>query len=176
MIIYERQGFRLNTDLFETNILNLTVVLGVVITVVGDSIRTILDQRRKVILSTLSEADQKVREKEKALETAKIDVDKARLRCQEILIGANNIVEQESSKLQEQIKADLKRLRERGAQSIQLERQRIVQAISKQVIDLALRATEDSLMKRFKFQTLASSKQEELNKVHLNETFTRVRN
>jgi len=53
MIITLRQGFGLNTNLFETNILNLTVVIGVVIKVVGDSLRSLLDQRRKTILSTL---------------------------------------------------------------------------------------------------------------------------
>ena len=50
-----RQGFGFNTNLIETNVLNLAVVIGVVIKVVGDSLRSLLDQRRSTILSTLQE-------------------------------------------------------------------------------------------------------------------------
>jgi F-type H+-transporting ATPase subunit b len=60
-----RHGFGLNTNLFETNVLNLIVVVRIVVTVVGDALRNLLDQRRKVILSTLQEADKKKRERHK---------------------------------------------------------------------------------------------------------------
>jgi F-type H+-transporting ATPase subunit b len=66
-----RHGFGLNTILFETNILNLIVVVRIVVTVVGDALRNLLDQRRKVILSTLQEADKKAREAQNRLEEAK---------------------------------------------------------------------------------------------------------
>ena len=42
-----RQGFGLNTNLFETNLLNLSVVIAVVVTVVGDAFSEILAQRQK---------------------------------------------------------------------------------------------------------------------------------
>ena len=54
-----RQGFGFNTNLFETNVLNLAVVVGIVVTVVGDAVQSLLDQRRQNILSTLAEADKK---------------------------------------------------------------------------------------------------------------------
>ena len=65
-----RQGFGFNTDLFETNVLNLAVVVGIVVTVVGDAVQSLLDQRRQNILSTLAEADKKAREAQKRLEEA----------------------------------------------------------------------------------------------------------
>jgi F0F1-type ATP synthase membrane subunit b/b' len=62
MIVIIRQGFGIKTDLFETNILNLRVVLGIVVTFVGDALRTLLDQRKQIILLTLQEVDQKAKE------------------------------------------------------------------------------------------------------------------
>jgi F-type H+-transporting ATPase subunit b len=48
-----RHSFGLNTNILETNIVNLAVVLGIVITVVGDALQTLLDQRKQKILSVL---------------------------------------------------------------------------------------------------------------------------
>ena len=66
-----RNGFGLNTNLFETNVLNLAVVVGVVVTVVGDALSTLLKQRRETILSTLQEADNKAIESKNRLDEAK---------------------------------------------------------------------------------------------------------
>lgn len=54
-----RHGFGFNTNLLETNVLNLRVVVRIVVKVVGDALRELLDQRRKAIVSTLTEADKK---------------------------------------------------------------------------------------------------------------------
>jgi PII-like signaling protein len=56
-----RHGFGFNTNLLETNVLNLSVVVRIVVKVVGDALRELLDQRRKAIVSTLTEADKKKR-------------------------------------------------------------------------------------------------------------------
>jgi F-type H+-transporting ATPase subunit b len=66
-----RNGFGLNTNLFETNVLNLAVVVGVVVTVVGDALSVLLKQRRETILSTLQEADDKAIEAKNRLDEAK---------------------------------------------------------------------------------------------------------
>ena len=113
MTIILRNGFGLNTNLFETNVLNLAVVLGVVIKVVGDSLRSLLDQRRKAILSTLQEADLKAKEAKQRLEAAQRTLEEARLRVQEIRAKAIQTIEREESLMQKQLKKDLCRLRER---------------------------------------------------------------
>jgi F-type H+-transporting ATPase subunit b len=66
-----RHGFGLNTDLFETNVLNLSVVVRLVVKVVGDEVATLLDQRRKIVLLTLQDADIKARNMKKRLDEAK---------------------------------------------------------------------------------------------------------
>jgi F-type H+-transporting ATPase subunit b len=165
-----RQGFGLNTNIFETNILNLAVVLGIVVTVVGDALRSILNQRRQNILSTLAEADAKSRESQNRLEEAKKSVVAARFRAQEIRLQAIQVAEQENLSAQSKLADDLQRLRDRGRQRIQLARQQTVQTIAQQVASLAVTTAESTLLKSFGSQTSATSKQIELNEVHVSET------
>lgn len=175
MTIILRNGFGLNTNLFETNVLNLAVVLGVVIKVVGDSLRSLLDQRRKAILSTLQEADLKAKEAKQRLEAAQRTLEEARLRVQEIRAKAIQTIEREESLMQKQLRKDLCRLRERRDQTIQLEYQRATQLISRQVFALALTSAEDVLLKTLGSQRTSSLKQKELNEMCVRETFCQLK-
>jgi len=168
------QGFGLNTDIFETNVLNLLVVVGIVVGVVGDSFRTLLDQRRKVILSTLQEADNKARDSRKRLAEAKKAVEVALLRAQEIRAQSIKTVEQESISIKQVLENDLQRLKDSGKQGMELERQRAVQTIAHQVANLALTTAERTLYTALGSQSSAILKQKELNEVHVRETFRRL--
>jgi len=169
-----RQGFGLNTNLFETNVLNLAVVLGVAIKVVGDSLRSLLDQRKRTILSTLQEADLKAKEANQRLEAAQRTLEESRLRVQEIRIQTVQAVEREKSAAQRQLERDLRRLRERRNQAIQLECQRATQFISYQVSSLALNSAERILLNSLNPQNASTAKQKELNEMHVRETFCQL--
>jgi len=169
-----RQGFGVNTNLLETNVLNLAVVIGVVIKVVGDSLRSLLDQRRQAILSTLQEADLKAKEAKERLETAQRTLEEARLRVQEIRIQTVEAIEREKSMAQKQLERDLNRLRDRRDQAIQLERQRTIQVISRQISDLALNSAENILLRALGSQNSSGLKQKELNEMHVRKTFCQL--
>ena len=175
MIVIIRQGFGFNTDLFETNILNLTVVVGIVVTFVGDALRNLLDQRRQMILSTLQEVDQKAKEVQQRLKEAQESVETARIRAEEIRSQAVQTIEQENVIIQQILKDDLLRLQERGRQRIQLERQRIIQSIAQQVANMTLKIAEGSLLISFSSQGSGISKQKELNDIHVRETFRQLK-
>jgi len=163
-----------NTNLLETNVLNLAVVIGVVIKVVGDSLRSLLDQRRQVILSTLQEADLKAKEAKERLEAAQRTLREARLRVQEIRIQTVEAIEREKSIAQKQLERDLNRLRDRRDQAIQLERQRTIQVISRQISDLALNSAENILLRALGSQSSSVLKQKELNEMHVHKTFCQL--
>merc|ERR1711998_130733 len=59
ILVLMRHGFGFNTNLIETNILNLRVVLSIVISQVGEFLKNRLDDRRKMILSIMQEAEKK---------------------------------------------------------------------------------------------------------------------
>jgi F-type H+-transporting ATPase subunit b len=175
MVILLRQGFGLNTNIFETNVLNLAVVLGVVVKVVGDSLRSLLDQRRKTILSTLQKADLKAKEAKQRLEAAQRALEEARLRVREIRAKAIQTIEREESLAQKQLEKDLCRLQERRNQTVQLEYQTATQLISRQIFNLALNSAEDILLKTLESQSGSNSKQKELNEMYVRETFCQLK-
>ena len=175
MIELTRQGFGFKTDLFETNILNLAVVVGVVVTFVGDALRVLLDQRREIILTTLREVDQKARKVQEQLDKARESVENSRLRAQEIRTQIIQVIEQEELAIQQQLKDDLLRLQESGRQRIQLERQRIIQLIAQQVANMTLIIVENTLLTAFRLKEPTLSKQKELNDIHVRETFCKLK-
>jgi F-type H+-transporting ATPase subunit b len=56
-------GFGINTNIFETNIINLAAVIAI-ISFVGGNFTAILEDRRKTILNNLEEATQRALEAE----------------------------------------------------------------------------------------------------------------
>jgi F0F1-type ATP synthase membrane subunit b/b' len=55
-----RLGF--NTNILETNVINLAVVIAVVVSVVGDAVRELLKNRKETIINNLREADNRANE------------------------------------------------------------------------------------------------------------------
>ena len=171
MIIRLRQSFRLNTNLFETNILNLAVVFSIVIKVVGSSLQSLLDQRRQTILLIFQKAELKAEKATQRLEEVQRTFEAAHVRGKEIRLQTIQTIEQDKIIIQEQLKKDLRRLQERGNQTIQLECQRITQAISYQISNLAVTSAENTLLKILKVQIPPSTKQKELNEMYIRKTF-----
>ena len=175
MTIILRNGFRLNTNLLETNVLNLAVVLNIVIKIVGDSLQFLLNQRQKAILSTLQEADLKAKKTKQRLKAAQRTFEEACLRVQKIRAKAIQTIEREEFLMQKQLRKDLYRLQERRDQTIQLEYQRTTQLISYQVFTLALTFAEDVLLKTLESQRTSSLKQKELNEMCVRKTFCQLK-
>lgn len=170
-----RHGFGFNTNLLETNVLNLRVVLRVVVKVVGDALRALLDQRRQMILSTLQEADKKKNILQQQLETAKESVKIARITAEEIRTQSIQAVEQESYTIEEKLKKDLELLEQSSNQAIELERQRAIQSVAQQVATLALKNAEDRLTISINPGGPSHLKHKDLNKLHVQETFRKLK-
>lgn len=77
-------GFGINTNIFETNIINLAAVIGVVISFVGSNLTAILDERKKTIVNNLEEANQRAIEAAEKLSIAKAQLETAKKKAKEI--------------------------------------------------------------------------------------------
>jgi len=71
-------GFGINTNIFETNILNLIVVIAFVFVNIGKAFTELLDTRRERVLNTIARAEEKYKEAQAALKKAKIQYIKAK--------------------------------------------------------------------------------------------------
>ena len=61
-LIFSGHGFGINTNILETNVINLAVVIAVVVSFVGDAVRELLDNRKKTILQNICAADARAQE------------------------------------------------------------------------------------------------------------------
>ena len=77
-------GFGINTNIFETNIINLAAVVGIVVSFVGNNLTAILEDRKKTILNNLQEATQRALEAEEKLNQARTQLELAKKKAQEI--------------------------------------------------------------------------------------------
>jgi F-type H+-transporting ATPase subunit b len=68
------EGFGFNTNLLETNILNLAVVLPLVFSLGKDTLTKILDLRREKILESLRNADDRFKQAQLKLDAAKSEL------------------------------------------------------------------------------------------------------
>ena len=170
-----RYSFGLNINLLETNVLNLAVVVRIVVTVVGDALQTLLNQRRQVILSMLQEADKKAKDSQKRLKDARRAVEMARLLAQEIQTQATQIIEQESLIRQKQLKEDFQRLQKKRSQSIMLARQQTIQSIVNEVSQLAVTSAENILLDALRPNGKIYLKQKDLNEIHIRENFYKLK-
>ena len=68
-----------NTDIFDTNLINLSLVVGVVVTLGGDALTSALDERRRSILSSLEDANNKFNEAQNLLKSAQTKLEEAKM-------------------------------------------------------------------------------------------------
>jgi F-type H+-transporting ATPase subunit b len=82
LVFAEHFGF--NTNILETNVLNLAVVLAIVVTYVGDALRSLLENRKQSIVNTFQEADQRALEARERVAQAKLQLEQANTKAQQI--------------------------------------------------------------------------------------------
>lgn len=142
------EGLGFNTNIFETNILNLAVVLGVVISFIGDALRSLLNNRKQIIVKNLQEADERANEAQEKLTQARIQFEFAQKKAGEIKEQGILTAEQEKTEAIRQADQDALRLEELKQETLLFQQQKAVSEISQQVITLALKQVREKLNNR----------------------------
>nr|AYQ94739.1 ATP synthase CF0 B subunit [Elakatothrix viridis] len=78
------EGFGINTNIFETNIINLAAVLGIVISFVGQNLNLLLEDRQKIILNNLKESKNRAFLAQVELSIAKLKLIEAEIKAKKI--------------------------------------------------------------------------------------------
>lgn len=87
------EGFGINTNIFETNIVNLAAVVTVVVSFVGKNLTALLEDRKNTILNNLQEANQRAKEAQEKLNTAKAQLELAKTKASGIREEGKKIAE-----------------------------------------------------------------------------------
>jgi len=142
------QEFGINTNILETNIINLTVVIGVLIYVGGDVLNSLLKTRKENILKSLTDAEQKYQETLDALNSAKETLALAKQKALDINNESIRSIEQRNAFLISKANDDMKRLEESQQTTITLEEDKILRKLCAECSQSALTEAMQKVQKR----------------------------
>lgn len=141
-------GFGFNTNLFETNLINLAVVIGILVYFGKGVLTTLLNNRKETIVNTIRDAEERYQEATEKLNKAYTRLEQAKAKAEEIRV--NGLAQMEIEK-QELIKAadeDSKRLEDSKNATFRFEEQRAIEQVRQQVSRLALELALETLKTR----------------------------
>lgn len=142
------EGFGFNGNILETNIINLSVVIGVVVSFGGDALRSLLETRKETILKNFEEAKQRSEEARERLKLASKEVENAKLKAQEIGKQTITLLEKEKQTYATQLESETKRLETLKQETLAFQEQRAKFQISNQIISLAIEQVEQKIKTR----------------------------
>nr|UXE31160.1 ATP synthase CF0 subunit I [Ostreobium quekettii] len=133
----------------------LLVVIGVVITFVGDALRSLLENRQQLILSNLSEADTRAQKAQEKIREAKSQFEAAKIKAEEIAKQGVITLNKDRNNSQIQTEEMIQRLDQLKQETIISQQQKALQLLSQKVIQSALTQVQEKLQNRIdsKFQT-----------------------
>lgn len=146
--VAESEGFGINTDLIETNVLNLAVVIGVLVYFGKDIVSDTLKTRKEAILKSLQDADNKFQEATDKLNEAKKQFEFAKVKAEEIRAQGLVTADKSSKKLLARVEDDIKRLEESKVATLRFEEEKAITEVCEKVSRLALEQAVENLNKR----------------------------
>ena len=84
-LLLATEGFGLNTDIFDTNIINLIIVIAVLVWFLKGFLAGILEPRRESILADLKDAEERLLIASKALEEGRLELSQAQATALKII-------------------------------------------------------------------------------------------
>ena len=131
------------------------IVIGIVIYFVGDALRSLLNNRREIVLSNLDEANKRIVASQEKLVEARSQFEAAQKEKQEIQNQSLNQVTTEKTTFRTQTQEIIQKLEKLKKETLLFQQQKTLNLLSKKVIQLSLKQVQEKLQNRvdLKFQT-----------------------
>nr|YP_009738742.1 ATP synthase CF0 subunit I [Axonopus compressus]QIB72501.1 ATP synthase CF0 subunit I [Axonopus compressus] len=138
-------SFGLNTDILATNLINLTVVVGVLIFFGKGVLKDLLDNRKQRILSTIRNSEELRRGTLEQLEKARIRLQKVELEADEYRMNGYSEIEQEKENLINATSISLEQLEKSKNETLYFEKQRAMNQVRQRVFQQAVQGALGTL-------------------------------
>jgi F-type H+-transporting ATPase subunit b len=142
-----REGFGFNGNILETNILNLGVVLGIVVSLGGDTLRSLLNSRQEGISKNLKQAEERAQEAKQRVSEAKSQLEKAQNKAVEINEQGKTTADKEKKDSVNRKKEELSRLTEKKEQILYVEEQKAVSQVYNQLVKRVMDEAKNKLLR-----------------------------
>lgn len=140
-LLAEHQGFGLNTDILETGLINIVLLIAILIYTGRDFLGSLLEERRTTIIKGVQDAEDRLNEAKKRLSEAQKQLNQVNLVISEI---RNETVKTKQTLLESdayRAKKDLKIRFERALAAFRSKERQIFIEIKQQIISLVLKRT-----------------------------------
>lgn len=144
----EHKGFGINTDIFETNILNLAIVVGVLVYYGKGTLSDIINGKKETIIKSLQEAELRFKEAETNLAIAKRNLELAIEKAETIRIQGTNLSQQSAAALLENVEEDIKRLKKSNLSTLKLEEEKAINEIYQKLNSIAIEKAVEKITKK----------------------------
>lgn len=152
-LIFSAHGFGINTNILETNIINLAVVITIVFSFVGDALKDLLIARKKNILQNICAVNDRAQEIEQKMKDAIMQLEIAKKKAFEIREQGFTSAEREKKNYIEQTEEEAQRLKQVKLDTIRLIQQKAIEQISQQIIVFSLKQVREKLKIKMKSRT-----------------------
>nr|AIW05930.1 ATP synthase CF0 B subunit [Wrightia natalensis] len=138
-------SFGFNTDILSTNLINLSVVLGVLIFFGKGVLSDLLDNRRQRILNTIRNSEELRGGAIEQLEKARARLRKVEMEADQFRVNGYSEIEREKLNLINSTSKTLEQLENYKNETIQFEQQRAINQVRQRVFQQALRGALGTL-------------------------------
>jgi F-type H+-transporting ATPase subunit b len=129
----------LNTDIFETNVINITLLVGGLFYLLSGALSESLSERQQKILGAIQESEERLQEAEKRLTESETQLTQAQMVIDSIKSDAEKTASQVKSSILTDGKAEIERLTSTAKSQINTIEARVRKQISDYVVTLALK-------------------------------------
>lgn len=141
-------GFGLNLDIFETNIINLTILIGVLFYFGRGLLTNILTERKAGIATEIQAAEKSATEAASALSEAQQKLTQAQAEAQRIRKTAEENAQAAKEAILAQALKDVEQMKQTAANDLNTETERAIAELRQQVVAKALQKVESQLRQR----------------------------
>uniref|UniRef100_UPI0030E2D8A5 ATP synthase CF0 subunit I n=1 Tax=Eremogone griffithii TaxID=1701062 RepID=UPI0030E2D8A5 len=139
------ESFGVNTDILATNLINLSVVIGVLIFFGKGVLSDLLDNRKKRIFNTIRNSEELRGRAIEQLEKARVRLRKIELEADQFRVTGYSEIEREKMTLINSTSKTLEQLENYKNETIQFEQQRAVNQVRQRVFQQALQGALGTL-------------------------------
>ena len=166
--LFATDGFGLNLNLFETNVINWAVVIFGLYKFLPGFLGKMLQKRREGILLELKDAEERLQNANVAFEKAKEDLSLAKEKAEKI--KADSLKRSEAIRMESEKKAieEMARIKQSAISDESSEASRAISQLRKEAVELAIKKALDSLPNKLDQATQENLVTQSINNIEIN--------
>ncbi|MGD1905582.1 MAG: F0F1 ATP synthase subunit B [Leptolyngbyaceae cyanobacterium] len=144
----EEGGFGFHFDVLEANLINLSIVIGILVYFGSKFLGSTLEGRRSNIEDAIKDAEGRQSEAKAALAEQQQKLALAKTEAESILKQAQDNAEKAHQAILDQAAADIERMKASAAQDLSSQQDRVVRELRQSVVEMALADVQARLPER----------------------------